>query len=101
MPPRERKPPKPVATTIDHEPAPPPAPVEIPPSTLTVMLASFAALGFALSARALLLLALFGAFVLAVMAMQQQTSASLEVFLAYAALTVLPVTFLEVRRRSS
>ena len=54
----------------------------------------------ALSTRALLLLALMGAFVLSVMAMSNQTTMALAVLIAYAALTVLPVTFLEVWRRA-
>jgi hypothetical protein len=53
-----------------------------------------------LSARALLLLALVFAFVLAVMAMISQTQFSLYVLLAGSAFTVLPVAYLETRRRT-
>jgi hypothetical protein len=60
--------------------------------------AAFKALGYTLSARALLLLALLGAFVLAIMAIIQQTPASLEVLIAYAIFTVIPVAYLETRR---
>jgi hypothetical protein len=61
--------------------------------------AAFKSVGYVLSARALLLLTLLGAFVLAVMAMAWQTPAALEVLIAYAILAVLPVTYLEARRR--
>lgn len=66
---------------------------------LDTVVTAFAGLGYALSARALLLLALIGSFVLAVMAMMSQTPAALEVLVAYAFLTVIPVAFLEVRKR--
>lgn len=64
------------------------------------MLTAFKALGFALSARALLFLALIGAFVLAVMAMLAQSYGALAVFIAYGILAVGPVTFLEIKRRA-
>lgn len=66
-----------------------------------MIIAAFGGLGYALAARSLLLLALIGGFVLAVMAMEQQTLASLEVFVAYALGAVLPVTILELRRRNA
>jgi hypothetical membrane protein len=65
------------------------------------MLAMFKAMGFALSARMILLVTLVGAFVLAVMAMREQSVASLEVLVAYGILAVIPVAYLEIRRRSS
>lgn len=61
-------------------------------------MAAFRAAGYVLSARALLLLALVGAFILAVMATISQTLPSLEVLIAYAITTVLPVAYLETRR---
>ena len=70
-------------------------------STPDPLMSALQAVGFALSARALLLLALVGAFVLAVMAMLAQTLPSLEVLIAYAIFTVIPVSYLEVRRRQS
>lgn len=78
-----------------------PQPVSIPqqPSTLDVVVAAFAGLGYALSARALLLLALIGAFVLSVMATTTQTLSSLYVLIAYCLFTVIPVAYLEIRRR--
>jgi hypothetical protein len=74
----------------------PPAPQ---PSTLDVVVGAFSALGYALSARALLLLSLIGAFVLSLMAITSQTLAALEVLIAYCCFTVIPVAYLEVRRR--
>ena len=68
-------------------------------STLDVVVMAFTGLGYALSARSLLLLALIGAFVLAVMAMQSQTMASLEVLVAYSVIAILPIAYLEVRKR--
>ena len=72
----------------------------IEPSTLTVVLNAFAALGYALSARALLLLSLIGAFSLACMAMTRGDNPGLMVLVAFCLLTVVPVTILEIRRRS-
>ena len=51
-----------------------------------------------LSARALLLLSLLGAFILATMAMTLQTTAALAVLIGYATFTVIPVAYLETRR---
>jgi hypothetical protein len=75
----------------------PPQPIE--PSALSVILNAFAALGYALSARALLLLSLIGAFVLACMAMTRGDNYGLAVLIAFCVLTVIPVTALEIRRR--
>ena len=61
-------------------------------------MAAYKTMGYILSARALLLLALVGAFVLAVMAMASQSTPSLEVLIAYAILGVGPVAYLEARR---
>ena len=69
------------------------------PSTLDVVVSAFAALGYALSARALLLLSLVGAFVLSLMAITSQTLPALEVLVAYCCFTVIPVAYLEIRRR--
>jgi hypothetical protein len=82
---------------------PPPVPVPTVKSdsstTLDVVVTAFGGLAYALSARALLLLSLIGSFVLAFEAMRSQTLASLEILVAYSALTVLPVTYLEIRKR--
>jgi hypothetical protein len=53
---------------------------------------------YALSARALLLLAMIGVFVLADQAMASQTLTSLIVLVIYGLLTVPALTYLEVRR---
>jgi hypothetical protein len=60
---------------------------------------AFKALGFALSARAILLVALLGAFVLAVMAVNSQSIISLEILAVYGIFGVIPVAYLEARRR--
>ena len=61
-----------------------------------VMLAAFAAMGFALSARLLLLLAIIGGFTLGVMSMERQTATSLWVLGIYCVLVVLPMVWLEI-----
>lgn len=61
------------------------------------MEAAFKAVGFALSARALLFLALVGSFVLALLAMVGD-SARLWVLGTYCVLVILPLVFLEVRK---
>jgi hypothetical protein len=66
------------------------------PTTLELMLR---VLVEALSARAILLLSLIGAFVLAYRAMSLQTVASLEVLGLYGGFAILPIAYLEIRRR--
>ena len=94
--PKSRKPPTEQLSPATPSPAP-----ALAYSTLDVVLAAFSGLGYALSARALLLLALVGAFVLSLMAIQSQTLPALEVLVAYCVFTVVPVCFLEIRRRAS
>lgn len=82
-----------------------PSPIPGPPrkevsSTLDVLLAVVALAAQTLSTRALLLLSLIGAFVLAFQAMTLQTLPGLEVLVAYCLLTVVPVTILEIRGKS-
>ena len=60
---------------------------------------AFKALGFALSARMILLVALVGAFVLAIMALLAGTDTAIAVLIAYGILAVIPVAWLEIRRR--
>jgi hypothetical protein len=74
-------------------------PVEPDTGRVSAVIEAFTALGYAFSARALLLLALLGAFVLAVIAATHETTASLYVLIAWCVLTILPIVFLEVRRR--
>ena len=64
------------------------------------MVAAFRSLAYVLSARALLLISLVFGFILAVMAMVLQTQFSLYVLLAGSAFTILPVAYLEARRRA-
>jgi hypothetical protein len=54
---------------------------------------------YAVSARALLFVALCGAFVLAVMAMATESLMRLYVLGAYAIFTIVPITVLEIRKR--
>jgi len=90
---------KPQMEAIQQPLAPQTVPTPPQSSTLDVVVAAFAGLGYALSARALLLLALIGAFVLSVMATTTQTLSSLYVLIAYCLFTVIPVAYLEIRRR--
>ena len=83
--------------SLPPEPTPP---TEQTSSTHEAIVATFRSLGYVLSARALLLLALVFSFVLAVMAMISQTQFSLYILLAGSAFTVLPVAYLETRRRT-
>jgi hypothetical protein len=69
------------------------------PSTSEVLLLAFQSLGYALSARALLMLALVGAFTLGVMAMLNGKLMSLAILAVYAVLTVIPMVVLELRKR--
>ena len=69
------------------------------PSTLAVVVAAFTGLGYALSARALLLLSIIGTFVLAVMAVDQPTALRLWTVVVFAVLVVLPMVYLEVGKR--
>jgi hypothetical protein len=83
---------------------PPPPASELPviiqrEEVSDVLLAAFAALGYAVSARALLFIALIGAFCLAVMSMLSQSVMSVIVLGVYLALTVLPMVFLELRAK--
>lgn len=81
------------------EPVQPTRPQPSEPAAIDVVVAAFSALGYALSARAILLLSLIGAFALAMRAMSSQTPASLYVTIAYCVLVVLPVVGLEIRKR--
>lgn len=77
-----------------------PAPSLAEPSTLSVVVAAFTGLGYALSARSLLLLAVVFNFVLGLKAMDAQTLSSLEVLGVFCAFTIPPLAYLEIRRRS-
>ena len=78
--------------------APSPTPASSAPTNLDLTIAVLKAAGFALSARALLLLALVGAFVLTLQAMSSQTPAAMEILAIYGVFAILPVAYLETRR---
>jgi hypothetical protein len=59
------------------------------------IVSAFIALGYALSARMILLLAMVGAFVLGTLAMSNPTQLRLFMLIAYACFTVIPVALLE------
>jgi hypothetical protein len=94
LPPRTRKIPLTASEGAPAQPAP-------GASTGDIIIAAFSALGYALSARAILMMAILGAFVLALKAMDNQTMASLYVFVAWAIGAVLPATILEIRKRGN
>lgn len=97
----EEVPPSPRLRTIPLSTPQNPSPLPLQTSsTLEVIVAAFTGLGYALSARALLLLSLIGAFVIALRAMDNLTPMSLAGLAIYALFTVIPVAYLEVRRRS-
>lgn len=77
-----------------------PAPSPVIPTRDDHLIAAFRALGFALSARALLLLTLVGAFVLACGAMWSPSAVRIGVLALYSVMTVIPVTILEIRKRA-
>ena len=79
-------------------PLPGPKPPTKSDQTLEVVIAAFTGLGYALSARGLLLLSLIGAFVLANKAIDNLSFPALAVLVSYCLLTVIPVTYLEVRK---
>jgi hypothetical protein len=77
------------------------APVSVPgTSSLDVYVSAFTGLGYALSARALLLLALIGGFIIALKAMDSQTIPSIEILGVYCFLVIIPTVILEIRKQS-
>jgi hypothetical protein len=89
------KPPSPNDRDFSLSPIPdPPA-----PTSDDRTIAMFRTLGFVLSARALLLLAVIAAFVLAIIAAIHGTQATLAVLVAWCLLTIGPIVALEWRRR--
>lgn len=82
------------AETAPPPPDPlPPVIIERPAGISEAIIAAFAALGYAVSARLLLFVSLVGAFVLAVMAERDHSA---WVLIAYCCLTVIPVALLEI-----
>lgn len=82
---------------VDHPQEPAPTSQN---DKLDATLAVAKQLGFALSARALLFVALIGAFILGLSAMIKGGWMSLAVLIAYSLFTVIPIAYLEVRRRA-
>jgi hypothetical protein len=96
--------PETIPTAPQPTPSPPSEPGDRPPApykadTLEVMATAFAALGYALSARAILMLAVVGGFILGVLAVLQSRWEPLIALALYAALVVIPCAVLEYRRR--
>jgi hypothetical protein len=90
---------EPIHSTPPSEPGDPqPAPYR-EPSAFDVTLAAFTSLGYALSARAILMLAVVGGFVLCVMAVLTAHWQGLVAVGLYAGLIVIPCAILEHRRR--
>lgn len=83
--------PEPTAPQVTEAPAPSRAD--------QAFVGTLAAIASMLGARALLFLALAGAFVLAVMAEQNQTYTGLAVLAAYCGLTIIPLVVLDLRVR--
>ena len=91
-----------IAPPATPEPAPEPAPgvtVVKEPALLDVVLAAFSGLGYAVSARALLLLAMIGSFTLTTLVMWNPTILRVVVLAVFTVLVVLPLVYLEVRKR--
>jgi hypothetical protein len=90
-----------IAAAEAHAAAPQTTIVRVPqkPDVSELLNAAFAAIARVLAIRFQLLLALIGAWVLALLAMQWQTQASLFVLIADCVLTVLPLVWLEFSGR--
>ena len=97
--------PGPVLSTENHYvppltmPLPPEAPPPVnTPEKSTAFMDMMEAISLVLSARAILLLTLIGAFVLAASAMFNPTGMRLGILCAYCVLAVLPCVWLETRK---
>lgn len=78
---------------------PSPTIIERGPTTAELLNGAFAAIARVLAVRLQLMLAVIGAFVLAMLAMQWQTLPGLFVLIAWNILTVLPLIWLEYTGR--
>jgi hypothetical protein len=81
---------------MSQQEAPEPAIIVQRQEVSDVLLAAFSALGYAVSARALLFLSLIGAFALAVMAMSRLSVEAMIILGLYCGMTLLPLVFLEI-----
>lgn len=90
----------PTAPGIEPLPPPPPVPPRIvaPSRADMAFIGTLSAIGAVLATRLLLLLAIAGAFSLAVMAIRDGSWQSVGVVIAFAVLVVLPVTGIEIKQ---
>lgn len=109
VPSRPRRPVTPLHAVEPSPSPPPPAPEPPPPATVYVpqrpsahdlIVANLKTVAMLLSARALLLLSILGAFVLALGAMSWQSPMGLYVLIAWCCLTILPMAWLEFAGRA-
>lgn len=92
------------AAAAYEPPPPPPTPAAAPPpkvDDLAVLKMTMRLVGLALSARALLLLGLVGAFILAVLATLGDGWKGPIVLVCYAVLVLIPLVILELRKKDS
>lgn len=87
--------------TTETPTPPPPAPVPTPRIDPSVYEKALRGVVQILSLRAILLLALLGAFVLALRAMNEQTTMALGVLVVYCVCAIFPVAYLEIKRHLS
>ena len=100
IPPRLVQMPTPQSTSSPVGPEPRPTPPPVTASrTDSAALGAFVAIGMVLAARWLLMLSVVGAFVLAIRAMENPTFPSLSVLCSFCVLTVLPLTYLDLKTR--
>jgi hypothetical protein len=106
LPPKGRKLVPPQVITAAEQPSPPPPPLQPPPAVpqtvaqadqTELLITAYRLCAKALSARALLLIALLGAFMLAAGAMIKGGVPAMVVLGLYTVLTVIPIVVLELR----
>jgi hypothetical protein len=86
--------PPPSSIEPTSQPSAEPQTTSRPPPTPSALIAVFTAIAKILAVRLQLLLALIGAFVLALLAMSWQSNIGLAVLAAYCCLTVIPLIWL-------
>jgi hypothetical protein len=107
LPPKGRKLVPPQVITAAEQPSPPPPPLQPPPAVpqtvaqadqTELLITAYRLCAKALSARALLLIALLGAFALAMVATLRGGWLPLLALIAYMAGAVIPLVWLETRK---
>jgi hypothetical protein len=96
----------PVIEQLRAEAQPPPPPLQAQPDTVSeredmlfrAIKSAFAMLAFSLSARAILLLTIVGAFALGMVGMGDPSTLRLLILIAYCVLVVIPCALLEARK---